>query len=61
MTLNGHVTGDQIGLVYATPQWFDESMLCSHTRRLVANVVLQLDVLPPKRTSGGQILFCTLC
>lgn len=49
VTVNGHVMGDQIGLVYVTPQWFDES---SPTRRLAANVFLQFDVLPPHRTSG---------
>lgn len=58
VTVNGHVMGDQIGLVYVTPQWFDESMLRSPTRRLAANVILQFDVLVPRRTSGGQILLC---
>lgn len=49
MTVNGHVMEDQIGRVYVTPQWFDES---SPTCRLAANVILQFDVLPPRRTSG---------
>lgn len=40
MTVNGHVMGEQIGLVYVTAQWFDESALCSPTRRLAANVIL---------------------
>lgn len=44
MTVNGHVMGDQIGLVYVTPLWFDESVLRSPTRRLAANVFLQFDV-----------------
>lgn len=52
VTVNGHVTGDQIGLVYVTPQWFDECMLRSPTRRLATNVILQFDILPPHWTSG---------
>lgn len=52
MTVNGHIMGDQIGLVYVTHQWFDESMLHSSIRRLATNFVLQFDVLPPHKTSG---------
>lgn len=45
MTVNGHVMGDHyLGLVYVTPQWFDESMLRSLTRRLATNIILQFDV-----------------
>lgn len=49
VTVNGHVMGEQIGLVYVIPQWFDES---SPTHRLAANVILQFDILPPHRTPG---------
>lgn len=52
MTVNGHVMGDQIALVYVTLQWFDESMLRSFTRR-VATHVLQFGVLPPHRNSAS--------
>lgn len=52
MTVNGHVMEDQIGLVYITPQWFEESMLRSPTRRLAANAILQFEVLLPHGTSG---------
>lgn len=44
MTVNGHVMEDQIGLVYVTPQWFDDSMLRSPTRRLAINAILQFDI-----------------
>lgn len=52
MTVNGHIMGDQIALVYVTLQWFDESMLCSFTHRLATHVVLQFDVLPAHRSSA---------
>lgn len=46
MTVNGHVMGDQIGLVYVTPQCLDQNMLRSPTRlhMLTANIVQQFDV-----------------
>lgn len=60
MAVNGHVMGGEIGLVYVTPQWFDESMLHSPTRRLAANVVLQFDVLPLQDFWRPRIFLC-LC
>lgn len=41
VSVNGHVMGGQIGLVYVTPHWFDENMLHSLTLRLAGNVILQ--------------------
>lgn len=56
VTVNGHIMVGQIGLVYITPQWFDENMLHSPSFRLAANVILQFDVLPQHNFS--LILYC---
>lgn len=59
VTVNGHAMGDQIGLVYVTHQWFDESILRSPTRRLAANVILQFDVFTT--TQEFWLILCSTC
>lgn len=47
LTVNGHVMGDHIGLVYVVLEWFDQNILLSRLFRLT---VVQFIVLPPHRT-----------
>lgn len=53
MTVNGHVMGNHIGLVYVILQCFDQNVLRSRLCRLT---VLQFIVVPPHSTVEGEIV-----